>query len=129
MHTNSTRQGESRITHKQAAGVPFLLYALADSEIASVVNQYRLDVEIPSDASADDLESIASSVDTQKVNLSPTTTESSLADVACGGGVSFDFGPIHLSASQSCRTLVRRAAAKQGLTISAAGTVTGGDAH
>lgn len=114
--------------HKQAAGVPFLLYALADSEIASVVNQYRLDVEIPSDTSADDLESIAPLVDTQKVNLSPTTTESSLADVACGGGVSFDFGPIRVSASQSCRTLVRRAAAKQGLTISAAGTVTGGDA-
>ena len=75
MHTNSTRQGESTRPRISRQPGSFLLYALADSEIASVVNQYRLDVEIPSDTSADDLESIATLVDTQKVNLSPTTTE------------------------------------------------------
>ena len=111
---------------KRGGDVPYLLNALADSEIAEIVNQYRLDVEIPSDVSVEALESIATLVGTQKVNLTPKTTESALANAACGK-VTIDLLIFHIEAAKPCVTLVQRAAAKQGLTISASGTVTGGD--
>jgi subtilisin family serine protease len=111
---------------RRSANPPYLLSALANSEIAAIVNQYRLDVQIPADASVQSLESIAALVDTQKVTLTPTTTDTQLANVACGR-VAFDILVFHFEASKSCVALVQRAAAKQGLKITASGTLTGGD--
>lgn len=111
---------------RRSANPPYLLFALANSEIAAIVNQYRLDVQIPADSSVQSLESIAALVDTQKVALTPTTTDKYLANVACGR-VAFDILIFHIEAAKSCVTLVQRAAAKQGLKITTSGIVTGGD--
>jgi subtilase family protein len=112
---------------KQNAEARFLLFALADSELSAIVNQYRLDIEIPPDVSTDALNSIAGLLDTQEISINDRTTETALAEIACGGTTAVNIAPDDLRVPPACKALVRLAAARQRLTIGESGIVKGGD--
>jgi hypothetical protein len=101
---------------------PYLLNVLADSEIAAVVNRFRLDVVIPAHASADSLRSIAKLVDSHITPVTQSTTTDALAAGVCGeSGSNYAESFAHTS----CLQLVRDAARSQGFSISASGNLLG----
>ena len=107
-------------SHRTNSTAPFLLNALADSEIAAIVNRYRLDVVIPFTTSPDHLKAVADLLETRKTPVTAQTTESSLTKMVCGGDEASS------ALFKTCQTFVRRTLAEQGLKTESSGAVSGG---
>ena len=103
---------------KGAGTTPHLWNALADSEVAAIVNQQRLDVSISVDAPEDTLEALATLLDTRQFVVSDTTTWQSILDYVCGN---FRQG----GEREKCEPLVKSLLTQQGVHVSQSGAIVG----
>lgn len=98
---------------------PFLLNVLADSEIAAIVNQHRLDISIPREMSEDKLTAFINLLDTRTVNITDETTAEDLQRILCSSDIHY------LPDLMMCETSLRSVLKEKGLSVNDRGVVTG----